>query len=176
MIFLKRSLVFPNLFFSSISLYWLLRKAFLSLPAILWNSAFRWEYLSFSPLLNFYWSIIALQCVLLCTAQQNELATHISPLLESLPLQVTTEHWVEFCVLYSRFSFVIYFIRHINSYVSIPITKNMIYLGANCDQTWLCTLCQFLWLTSVLGIWKWLLNIFFSLLKMKRTVNYNHLQ
>ena len=28
-----------------------LRKAFLSLLAILWNSAFRWEYLSFSPLL-----------------------------------------------------------------------------------------------------------------------------
>ena len=28
-----------------------MRKAFLSLLAILWNSAFRWEYLSFSPLL-----------------------------------------------------------------------------------------------------------------------------
>ena len=27
------------------------RKAFLSLLAILWNSAFKWEYLSFSPLL-----------------------------------------------------------------------------------------------------------------------------
>ena len=50
-IFLKRSLVFPILLFSSISLHWLLRKAFLSLLAILWNSAFKWEYLSFSPLL-----------------------------------------------------------------------------------------------------------------------------
>ena len=29
---------------------WSLRKAFLSLLAILWNSAFRWLYLSFSPL------------------------------------------------------------------------------------------------------------------------------
>ena len=29
---------------------WLLRKAFLSLPASLWNSAFKWVYLSFSPL------------------------------------------------------------------------------------------------------------------------------
>ena len=36
LIFLKRSLVFPILLFSSISLHWPLRKAFL---AILWNSA-----------------------------------------------------------------------------------------------------------------------------------------
>ena len=51
LIFLKRSLVFPILLFSSISLHWLLGKAFLSLLAILWNSTFRWLYLSFSPLL-----------------------------------------------------------------------------------------------------------------------------
>ena len=38
-IFLKRSLVFPIPFFSSISLHGSLRKAFLSLLAILWNSA-----------------------------------------------------------------------------------------------------------------------------------------
>ena len=50
LIFLKKSLVFPILLFSSIFLHWLLRKAFLSLLAILWNSAFTWEYLSFSPL------------------------------------------------------------------------------------------------------------------------------
>ena len=51
LIFLKRSLVFPILLFSSVSLHWSLRKAFLSLPAILWNSAFRWVYISFPPLL-----------------------------------------------------------------------------------------------------------------------------
>ena len=39
LIFLKRSLVFSILLFSSISLHWSLRKAFLSLLAILWNSA-----------------------------------------------------------------------------------------------------------------------------------------
>ena len=50
LIFLKRSLVF--LLFSSISLHWSLRKAFLSLLVILWNSAFRCLYLSFSPLLS----------------------------------------------------------------------------------------------------------------------------
>ena len=48
--FLKRSLVLPVLLFSSVSLPWSLRKAFLPLLAILWNSAFRWIYLSFSPL------------------------------------------------------------------------------------------------------------------------------
>ena len=50
LIFLKRSLVFLILLFSSISLHWSLKKAFLSLLAVLWNSAFRWVYLSFSPL------------------------------------------------------------------------------------------------------------------------------
>ena len=37
LIFLKRSLVFPSLFFPSISLHWLLRKDFLSLLAVLWT-------------------------------------------------------------------------------------------------------------------------------------------
>ena len=48
LIFLKRSLVFPILLFSSISLHWSLRKAFLSLLAILWISAFRCLYLAIS--------------------------------------------------------------------------------------------------------------------------------
>ena len=43
-------LVFPILLFSLISLHWPLRKAFLSLLAILWNSEFKWVYLSFLPL------------------------------------------------------------------------------------------------------------------------------
>jgi len=54
LIFLKISLVFPILLFSSISLHWSLRKAFLSLLGILCNSAFRCLYLSFSPLLFRY--------------------------------------------------------------------------------------------------------------------------
>ena len=49
--FLKRSLVFPVQLFSSISLHGSLRKAFLPLLAVLWNSAFKWEYLSFSALI-----------------------------------------------------------------------------------------------------------------------------
>jgi len=47
LIFLKRSLVFPILLFSSISLHWSLRKAFLSLLAILWNSDFSGYIFSF---------------------------------------------------------------------------------------------------------------------------------
>ena len=63
LMFLKRSLVFPNLLFSSISLHWLLRKAFLSLLAILWNSAFKW-YLSFSPMpvASLLFSVICKAC------------------------------------------------------------------------------------------------------------------
>ena len=48
-VFLKRSLVFPYLLFSSISLHCSLKNAILSLLAILWNSTFSWIYLSLSP-------------------------------------------------------------------------------------------------------------------------------
>ena len=50
-IFLKRSLVFPLLFFSSSFIHCSLIKVFLSLCAILRKSAFGWMYLSPSPLL-----------------------------------------------------------------------------------------------------------------------------
>ena len=50
LVFLKRSLVFPILLFSSISLHWSLEKAYFLLLAVVWNSAFRCVYLSFSPL------------------------------------------------------------------------------------------------------------------------------
>ena len=49
-----------DLLFPSISLHWLLRKAFLSLLAILWISAYKWIYLSFSllPLPSLFFSAI----------------------------------------------------------------------------------------------------------------------
>ena len=50
-IFLKRSLVFPLLRLSSSFMYCSLKKALLSLCAVLWKSAFSWIYLSLSPLL-----------------------------------------------------------------------------------------------------------------------------
>ena len=51
LLFLKRSLVFPLLLLSYISLHCSLKKAFLPLLAILWNSVFSWVYLFLSPLL-----------------------------------------------------------------------------------------------------------------------------
>ena len=47
----KRSLVFPILLFSCISLYFSLKQAFLPVLAILRNSAFSWVYLALSPFL-----------------------------------------------------------------------------------------------------------------------------
>ena len=49
--FLKRALVFPLLLFSSSFTHYSLKKAFLSLHAVLWNPAFSWIHLSLSPLL-----------------------------------------------------------------------------------------------------------------------------
>ena len=50
-------LVFPFLLSSSTSLHYSLKKAFLSLFVILWNSAFSWVYLSLSPF--FYTSLLS---------------------------------------------------------------------------------------------------------------------
>ena len=50
-VFLKSSLVFPLLLFSSNFIQCSLKKAFLSLSTILWNSPFSWVYFSLSPLL-----------------------------------------------------------------------------------------------------------------------------
>ena len=63
---LKKSLVFPILLFSSISLHCSPRKAFLSLLAILWNSPFRWVYLSFSRL-----PLASLLLTAICKASSN---------------------------------------------------------------------------------------------------------
>ena len=59
-IFLKRSLVFTLLLFPSTYMSHLLKKAFLSLLAILWNSALSWVYLSLLPsfFVYFLYSVI----------------------------------------------------------------------------------------------------------------------
>ena len=66
LIFLKRPLVFPILLFSSISLHCSLKKVFLSLLYILWNSVFEWEYLSCSPL-----SFVSLLFTVICKASSD---------------------------------------------------------------------------------------------------------
>ena len=73
-IFSKSSLVFPILLFSSISLHWSLRKAFISLLDILWNSELKWVYLSFSPL-----PLVSLLSSAICkTSSDNHFAFCIS--------------------------------------------------------------------------------------------------
>ena len=64
-------------------------------------------------LINFYSSIVALQCCFsfYCTTRQSVAHIHISPLLDFLPIQVTTEHQVDIPVLCSRFSLVTYFMK-----------------------------------------------------------------
>ena len=60
---MKRSLVFPILLFSSISLHWSLRKAFLSLLAILWNSGWiwlRWPYIYYCGQESLRWNGVAI--------------------------------------------------------------------------------------------------------------------
>ena len=53
-VFLKRSLVFPHLLFSSSFMHCSLKKAFLSLYAVLWHSVFSGMYLSLSRLLSLF--------------------------------------------------------------------------------------------------------------------------
>ena len=55
-VFLKRLLVFSILLFFSIYLQCSLKKAFLSLLAVLWNSAFIWVYLPFLLCLSLFFS------------------------------------------------------------------------------------------------------------------------
>ena len=64
--------------------------------------------------------------VVVSTAQQSESAIrkYISSFLDSLPIEVTAEHWAEFPVLYNMFSLVTYFIHNLNSvYMSTPISQ-----------------------------------------------------
>ena len=61
--FLEEISSVSHLLFSCISLHWSLRKTFSCILAILWNSAFRWVYLSFSPFL-----FICLLCSAICKA------------------------------------------------------------------------------------------------------------
>jgi len=116
LIFLKRSLVFPILLFSSFSLHCSLRKAFLF---ILQNSAFKWVYFSFSPLpfafllfsaickassdnhfaflcLFFLGTVlITAYCTMLQTSVHNSSATHVSYLIRSNPYIGEVFGWKE---------------------------------------------------------------------------------
>ena len=83
--FLKRSLVLPILLFSFISLHCLFKRAFLSLLAILWNSASSWAYLSLSPLL--FASLIS---SVMCTASSDDQFTFLKFWGEKIVLVTTS--------------------------------------------------------------------------------------
>ena len=73
------------------------------------------------PLLFLKWIFAGAQLLynakFLVDSKINQLYIHICPLLFGFPshLRVTSEHWLEFPVIDSKFSLVIYFIHSINS-------------------------------------------------------------
>ena len=83
------------------------------------------------------WSIVALHCVSFCCRAASAICIYIyiPSFLDFLPIEVTTEHGVEFSVLYSRFSLDIYFIQSISSvYMSVPISQ---FIPSHPELKWL---------------------------------------
>ena len=73
--------------------------------------------------LNFYWSIFDLQCCVSFRCRAKWISyKYIHSFLDSFPIKVIIEYWVEFPVVYSRFILVTYFI-YSSVYMSIPITQ-----------------------------------------------------
>ena len=69
-LFLKRSLVFPLILFSSSFIHCSFKKAFLSLCAVFWKSVFSWIYLSLFPFL-----LTSLHSLAICkTSSDNHFA------------------------------------------------------------------------------------------------------
>ena len=101
----------------------------------------------------FYWSIVALQChVSFCCIAKwiSYMYTYIPSFLDFLPIQVTTEHWVEYPELYSRFSLVMYFIHSINSvHMSTPISQFITYPQFSPWYPCICSLCLCLYFCFV---------------------------
>ena len=95
LIFLNRSLDFPILLFSSMSLQGSLRKAFKSLLAIVWISAFKCVYYSFSPLL-----FTSLLFTAICKASSDSHFAFLFFLFSFIFISwrlITSQHFSGFC-------------------------------------------------------------------------------
>ena len=82
-------------------------------------------FISIIYFLNFYWSIVDLQCFAsfrYTTKWISYTYTYAHSFLDSFPIKAITEYWIEFPVLYSRNLFVIYFI-YSSVYMSLPISQ-----------------------------------------------------
>ena len=127
LIFLKRSLVFPILLFSSISLFphWSLRKASLSLLAILWNSSFKWVYFSSSPL-----PLTFLLLSAICKASSDDHFSFLHFFFFGMVLIAAfcTVSWTSLCSSSSTLSDLISWI-----YLSFPLYNHK---GFDLSHTW----------------------------------------
>ena len=92
-------------------------------------SLLREKPLSLFFLINFYWSIVDLQCCVSfsCTAKWISYTyTYIHCFLDAFPIQVITGYWVELPVLYNRFLSILYIVMCIyqSQYpnISLPIS------------------------------------------------------
>ena len=92
--------------------------------------------LAFFFLNKFYWRIVALHCCyFLLYSQVNQLSIYTYLLPFGFPSHLGhIEHWIEFPVLCSRFSLVVYFIYRINcvyiytyTYISTPVSQYIPY-------------------------------------------------
>ena len=118
---MKTSLVFPILLFSSISLHLSLRNAFLSLLAILWNSAFKWVYLSFS--------LLPLASLLFSAIYKASSDNHFAFLHSSC---FVVGDGFDHCLLYNFINLCPYFFRHCLSDL-IPESLT-VWVTANYEQ------------------------------------------
>ena len=133
------------LLFSSVFLHWSLRKSFLSLLAILWNSAFKWIIFSFSPLLSidFFFPPLSTWNILFCyllylltciiSSYKSAIFYIFDPLL-NIFLFISCFEQFDYYVLWCRFLHISYawdlwifhFIAFIKSSIKVAINSSRV--------------------------------------------------
>ena len=121
------------LYFFSLFLCWIfpthMKYSVIILNTLFLNRTPPFSYCPFKK--KFYWGIVALQCcVSFCTAKWIRYTYACIPSsLDFLPTRVITDQWIQFPVLYSRFSLVTNLMQRLNSvYMSITISQFIPFL------------------------------------------------